>query len=80
MPKFCVEIPIAGRMAIEVDAADKQSAVSAAWAAYNADGPEAFDVEWEALDSISTGNVCHAPCSSTSATEVRGARNLFGEG
>lgn len=56
-----VEIPIAGSMAIEIDAGSAEDALAAAWAVYGESGSEQFEVEWIALDRITTDHVCHAP-------------------
>jgi hypothetical protein len=67
--KFMVAIPIAGSISIAVEAANENTAIEAAWAAYNDDGADAGEVEWEAHEAIATGNVCHARTNSIQVTE-----------
>ena len=69
MPKFIVQIPIAGSVTFEVVAADKRAAKEAAWAAVDS-GVEG-DIEWEYLDSVTEGNVLHAPLNEVSVMRVR---------
>lgn len=74
MKRYLVEIPIAGRMAIEVDATSKDAAKEAAWDKINAhegDPEELGELEWEYLDIIAEGNCCHAPCNEVGVMEVR---------
>lgn len=64
MAKFMVLIPIAGSFAIEVEAADEKAAKAAAWDemnAYTGDVEAIGQLEWEFLEKICSGNVCHAP-------------------
>ena len=69
MAKFIVSIPIAGSATFEVEASDAKTAVEAAWKAVNDDIEP--DVEWEYLESISSGYVCHAPLNEISVSRVR---------
>jgi hypothetical protein len=68
--KYVVQIPIAGSVTFEVEAEDKDAALAAAWAQIN-EGAEG-EVEWEYLDSINKGNVCHAPLNEVRVSKVRG--------
>jgi hypothetical protein len=67
--KFMVAIPISGSISIAVEATDEKAAIEAAWGAYNDDGADAGEVEWEAHEAITTGNVCHARPNSIQVTE-----------
>jgi len=70
MARYSVEIPIAGSMTIEVEADSEESAIEAGWARFHEEGPDAFDVSWEALSHVTNGNVCSAPCNEHSASEI----------
>lgn len=58
---WTVGIPIVGQMSICVEAESQKDAIEKAWTAYNKNGPSVFDVEWDAVPAVSTGNVLHAP-------------------
>lgn len=63
--KFLVSVPIAGAVHISVKAEDESDAKQQAWAKIDKKGDKAGDVEWEFCESITTGNVCHAPYNDT---------------
>lgn len=65
---YTVEIPIVGSMTCEVEAESKDDAIAAAWALFNESGAEDFEVTWEAVDKVTEGNVCHAPCNEIEAS------------
>jgi hypothetical protein len=74
MDKYFVQVPIAGSVTIEVEAASREDAVEAAWARIheNSGDPEDVgEIEWEYLDKVASGNVCHAPCNSISAWRAK---------
>ena len=74
MSKYVVQIPIAGSISIEVEAADKKAALAAAWDLINTnEGPaeDVGEIEWEYFDVISEGNCCHAPCNEICVSKVR---------
>ena len=58
-----VAIPIAGALHIEVPllrGETEEDAFRKAWARYHKDAWDAGEVEWEAHNAITNGNVCHA--------------------
>jgi hypothetical protein len=55
--KYLVSIPLAGSVRIEVEAESEEQAREAAWEQYSENGPDDFDVEWEAFERITSGNV-----------------------
>ena len=57
MAKFIVSIPIAGSATFEVEASDAKTAKEAAWEAVN--GHCEPEVEWEYLESVSSGHEKH---------------------
>ena len=61
MKTYCVSIPIAGAIHIEVEAASSEEAKEKAWEKINKDSEKAGEVEWEFFDHITEGNVCSAP-------------------
>lgn len=67
---WIVSIPIAGAMHIEVGAKTRERAIELAWEEFQRDGADSFEVEWEAMECIAEGNVCHAPHSHIEATAV----------
>lgn len=69
--KYIVSIPITGAIHIEVDASSPQDAERRAWGRYSEEGPEAGEVEWNAIPVLIEGNVCHAYISRISAKEVK---------
>jgi len=69
--EYSVEIPIAGRMAVTVKADSEEDAISRAWRLYHKNGADDFDIEWDAMEQITEGNVCHAPCNEQCATLVK---------
>lgn len=71
MPKFFVSIPIAGAIGTVVEATDKKAAIDAAWEEFNERGADNFEIEWEALDRISTGNILHAPQNEVLVSSAR---------
>jgi hypothetical protein len=68
--KYIVSIPIAGAIHIAVEANSEREAKEAAWKKVD-DGEAGEDIEWEFLDAITTGNVCHAPLNEILVDEVR---------
>lgn len=74
MAKFIVSIPIAGSATFEVEASDAKTAKEAAWEAVNGHCEPKVEWEWEYLESVSSGNVCHAPLNEISVTRVREAK------
>lgn len=71
MSKYIVSIPLVGAIHIEVTAESESDAEDAAWAAYNADGESAGEIEWELVDEVTTGNVLHAPLNETEVNKVK---------
>ena len=71
---YTVLIPIAGALAIDVKATSAAAAKEAAWDAYNDKGSGSGDVEWEAYEHLTTGNVLHASQNSVEAVEHRDAK------
>lgn len=67
--RFMVTCPIAGSVSGEVEADDAESALEALMEAHYND-ESGVEVEWEWLESIATGNVCHAPCNQVEVTEL----------
>lgn len=65
---YTVEIPIVGSMTVEVKAHDEAEAIELAWETFNESGSDEFDVTWEAVSSVTDGNVCHAPCNNIEAS------------
>ncbi len=64
MSKYIVSIPLVGAMHFEVEAQSKSEAKERAWDAYNESGGDPNDIgdiEWELVERVVTGNVCHAP-------------------
>lgn len=70
MKTYNVSIPIAGAIHVQVDAEDEQRATEAAWAKIDNEGPAAGDVEWEYLECITEGNVCHVWYNEIDVEEV----------
>lgn len=68
---YTVEIPVVGSMTIEVKAANERDAIDRAWERFDENGHDDFDVMWEAVSSVTDGNVCHAPCNNVSASRHR---------
>lgn len=68
-----VSIPIAGAIHVEVEAKSQDEAIEAAWAKVDeAPKPdEVGEIEWEYMNHITTGNVCHAPLNSIEANKVK---------
>jgi hypothetical protein len=66
-----VSIPITGRINIAVSADDDESAVEAAWDVYNEGKWDPDDVEWEATESVTEGNVCHAMQNDIEVSRVK---------
>ncbi len=70
MPKYSVEIPIAGSVIIEVEADNPNAAKVAAWEAID----NGYDIEdslqWEYHQRLTTGNVLHASCNEISVEEL----------
>jgi hypothetical protein len=56
MKNYSVTIPIAGHVYIEVEAENEEDAKNKAFE----NCPDG-DIEWDALESFNTGNVCHCP-------------------
>lgn len=66
-----VQIPITGHLEYTVTADSEAAAFEAAWDRY-ADGDHGDDEPfWEAVESVGTGNVCHAELSKQSAQKAR---------
>jgi hypothetical protein len=59
MKSFCVTIPIAGHIYVNVEAENKEQALSKAYDAIDAGKED--NVEWEMLDRFIKGNVCYCP-------------------
>ena len=70
MKKYIVSIPIAGAIHIEVEAESEREAKEAAWAKVD-DGDHGEDIEWEFMESITNGNVCHAPLNDIEVNEIK---------
>ena len=70
MKTFYVTIPIAGTLTIAMEAENRKAAKDAAWNKYDEEGADAGEIEWEALESISTGNVLHVPCNDVEVSEA----------
>lgn len=66
MKKYSVELPIAGRAIVEVEAIGPEQAISEAMQAVTFDHVE----EWDAYKHIVQGNVCYAPVHRASAEEI----------
>lgn len=71
MPTYTVSIPLAGAIHIEVEAENAKAAKDAAWEKLNEEGEKAGDVEWEFFDTLTEGNVSHAPFNEIEATKHR---------
>lgn len=72
MREWQVSIPIAGRLIYTVNALNQEDAAEAAWEKFNESGGDnvgADDIEWEAFDHITEGNVCHAPYNDVEADD-----------
>jgi hypothetical protein len=70
MREFSVSIPIAGRVIYSVNAESEEAAIEAAWDKFNEGGVDsADDIEWEAFDHITEGNICHAPYNDVEADD-----------
>lgn len=67
---YIVSIPLVGAIHIEVEAESEKAAYDAAWDRYNSEGESAGDIEWELVDQVTTGNVCHAPLNEVEINEV----------
>jgi hypothetical protein len=61
LKNYTVTIPIAGAIHVEVEASSASEAKEKAWDRINEKGEDAGDVEWEFFDSITEGNISHAP-------------------
>ena len=57
---YDVIIPIGGHITITVEAEDKDQAITAALEK-RLSPEEIADAEWEMLDKVNNGNVCHFP-------------------
>lgn len=68
MARWTVTVPIAGSATLEVEAETEEAAIQEA---LNEVTIKDFD-EWEALEYITRGNVCYAPCWSAEATLLQG--------
>jgi hypothetical protein len=72
MKKWSVEIPITGRISIEVEAKSASAALERAWDLYGEGWETAgFDVDWNAVEKVTEGNVSHAELNEQSATEIK---------
>ena len=81
MGRWFVQIPITGRIGCEVEANDEASAKEAAWKLYDNGELDPYeDVEWEATDRVTTGNVCHAMLHEIDASPIRDATTTPGKG
>ena len=57
---------------LESNSGEAQSrAFGAFWDRINEEGERAGDVEWEFFDSITEGNVCHAPLNEIEASKIK---------
>lgn len=68
MKSFNVLIPIAGCMRISVEAESEEKALEAAYEEYHKN-PDAADLEWEFCETVTEGNVLHAPYNSVEIEE-----------
>lgn len=68
---YIVSIPIAGAIHVQVNASSASDAKEKAWDKINDEGESAGDVEWEFMDAITEGNVCHAPLNEIEVSEVK---------
>lgn len=68
--EYLVSIPVAGAIHVTVTAASEAEAKEAAWDKINEEGESAGDVEWEFMDHITEGNVCHAPLNDIEVSKV----------
>lgn len=68
--KYIVSIPITGSVSYTVEAADKKSAIAAAWKAID-DGAPSDDETWEFTETVTSGNVCHAMQNNIEVQRVR---------
>lgn len=69
--EYLVSIPIAGAIHINVTAKSEADAKEKAWEALNDKGEDAGEVEWEFMDAITEGNVCHAPLNEIEVSELK---------
>lgn len=76
MSKYIVSIPIAGAIHIEVEASSSTDAKVRAWDEFGEHGEKAGEIEWEAMDCIAEGNVCHAPLNEIEVNKVRERKEL----
>lgn len=67
---YCVIIPIAGSITIDVEADDEDGARDAAWEKISEEGEKAGDVTWEYFDKLTSGNVLYAPINEVEVDEV----------
>lgn len=65
---WIVGLPIVGEITMELElpaGATKEEALEAGWNKYgetsNPGEDDSFDVAWETVEAVTTGNVCHAP-------------------
>lgn len=72
MKRYIVSIPLAGALHIEVEAETESSAKVKAWEEFGEQGEGAGEIEWELMDCITRGNVCHAPLNDIEVNEVKG--------
>lgn len=71
MKTYIVSIPIAGQIHVEVEGDSEEGAIKSAWNKIDEMGPDAGEVEWEFFETLTTGNVLHAPRNKIEATEVK---------
>ena len=64
---YMVTVPIAGQLCVEVEAASEEEAIQMA---LNSDPDEQYNIEWEMLKHIVTGNVFWGMCNSIEVEEV----------
>lgn len=69
--EYLVSIPIAGAIHLTVEASSEEEAKDAAWEKLNEEGESAGDVEWEYMDHLTEGNVCHAPLNDIEVSKVK---------
>ncbi len=73
MKKWLVTMPIAGSVSFEVETengADESDAIDAAWKKFHTDGVDDSTLEYDVLETIAEGNVCHAPVNEAYADEI----------
>lgn len=72
--RYGVYIPLVGQVYVEVEAASKKEAIDKAFEVDFNDENVAH-VEWEAVFSVTDGNVCHAPLNEVRAHVLKDRDN-----